>query len=105
MIVLKPPHGGIPGKDPKKRVRLVGVKPIYGQVDAGRWFWKAFRREATAKGRLKEVRSMKALYFYAEEKDTKIMLGTHVDDLIWGCKPGYEEKLSLIHISEPTRPY
>ena len=40
---------------------------------------------------------MKALYSYADESgDVKIMVGTHVDDIIWACKPEAEHMIAEI---------
>ena len=30
------------------------------------------------------------VYTYSEEGDVKLMMGTHVDDILFACKPGYE---------------
>ena len=27
---------------------------------------------------------------YSEDGDIKLMMGTHVDDILFACKPGYE---------------
>ena len=69
--------------------------PIYGLRDAGRQFWKSFR-SAIVKCRLKENRGFKAFYTYSEDGDIKVMLGTHVDDLMYACKPGYEQMLTSL---------
>ena len=96
LILMRPPRGGIPGRDPSKKILLVGIKPVYGQSDSGRWFWKGFRRVCTGEGRLTEIRCMRALYYFAVDGDIKILFGTHVDDLIWGVKDGYEHILQPI---------
>ena len=63
--------------------------PIYGTVDAGRGFWKELREDIIATG-LKENAIIRAWYHYEEDGEVKVMLATHVDDLLWACKPGYE---------------
>ena len=70
--------------------------PIYGTEDAGRKFWKRLRSEFLSAG-FQENRVLKALYSYADETgDVKVMVGTHVDDIIWACKPEAEHMIAEI---------
>ena len=62
---------------------------IYGTKDAGRGFWKQLRGDIVATG-LKENSVMHALYYFQVDGDIKCMLATHVDDMIWGVKEGFE---------------
>ena len=96
LIMMKPPRGGIPGRDPEEHIRLVACKPIYGTEDAGRWFYKRFRKVATAPGRLTEARLMPGLYYHAVDGDIKILCGTHVDDFVFAAKPGYRHIMQEI---------
>ena len=36
---------------------------------------------------MKENRITKALCSYEVDRDVKLILGTHVDDVLWACKP------------------
>ena len=93
-MLFKQPPGGLPGV-PEGACILARV-PIYGTKDAGRKFWKRLRTEFLSAS-FEENRILKALYSYADESgDVKIMVGTHVDDLIWACKPGDENMIQGI---------
>ena len=81
LILLKPPRGGIPGQDGHDKYAIAARVPIYGFRDAGRQFWKTFRLSIVSAG-LNENRCFKAYYTYQEDGDIKVMLGTHVDDLM-----------------------
>ena len=48
LILLGPPKGGFPGEPDTRAVAM--NKPIYGTKDAGRLFYKSFRRRAVAFG-------------------------------------------------------
>ena len=45
---------------------------------------------------MRENYGFKALYCYAIDGDIKVMLGSHVDDLIYGSKPGYEHLVDKV---------
>ena len=69
--------------------------PIYGQGDAGRKFWKRFRK--VIKGnQSRENQIAKAMYVIEENNEVKAMLITHVDDLCWAIMPGYEQHIDKI---------
>ena len=78
--------------DKDKKVAIAARLPIYGTKDAGRRFYKKFRHVAVKCG-LTECKQLKSLYFMQEDGDIKVMLGAHVDDLMWACKPGYEKAI------------
>ena len=67
----------------------VGNCPIYGGSDSGRLFWKRLRSEARHT-ELKACKISPALFYVCENGEPKIMLASHVDDLIYACMPGYE---------------
>jgi hypothetical protein len=69
--------------------------PIYGTVDAGRGFWKELRGDILEIG-LKENAITRAWCAYKEEGDVKVMLGSHVDDVLWACKEGCEGMQKLL---------
>ena len=94
-LLLKAPKGGIPGLVAEGSF-LLALVPIYGTKDAGRGLWRRVFRVCTGDAGLTENFVFSALYHYAEAGDTKIMLATHVDDLIWACKTGYEDKVQTI---------
>ena len=84
VLLFKQPEGGLEGLP--EGTHLLARVPIYGTRDAGRGFWKKLRRTLVSTG-LKENHIMKALYSYEKEGGVKIILGTHVDDLLWANKP------------------
>ena len=94
LILLRPPRGGILGIT-DVNFAIATTTPIYGFRDAGRLFWKGFRRDILSAG-LKENRQFRALYTYEVDGDVKVMLGTHVDDVLYACKPGFEYLLDPI---------
>ena len=89
LLLLRPPKGGLPGHDPAKKVAIVANKPIYGTPDAGRQLYKKVRRIAQENGIL-ECASMPALFTHQVDGDIKLMMATHVDDVLWCAAPGYE---------------
>ena len=74
---------------------LQALVPIYGTKDAGRGLWRRVYRVCVTAG-LVENFCFPALYHYAEDSKTKIMLATHVDDIIWAVAPGYEHIVTKI---------
>jgi len=95
LILLKPPPGGLPGEGDLTDAAVVARVPIYGFRDAGRNFWKQLR-EVIQKAGLKPNKIIKALYSLSEDGDCKVMLATHVDDICFACKPGYEHRVKEI---------
>lgn len=89
LLLLKPPSGGLPGEGDIHDAAILARVPIYGTKDAGRRFWKRLREVIRSSG-LKPNRQIKALYSFEVDGDVKCMLATHVDDLLWSAKPGYE---------------
>ena len=69
---------------------------IYGTCDAGRGFWKKLRHDILSTG-LKENAVNRALYIYQDDGEPKSMLATHVDDMLWATKSGYEDRVQLLH--------
>ena len=74
---------------------VVARVPIYGFRDAGRNFWKQLR-EVIQKAGIRQNKIIKALYSLSEDGDCKVMLATHVDDICFACKPGYEHRVKEI---------
>ena len=69
--------------------KILARVPVYGTRDAGRGFWKQLRSICIDAG-LKENHVSKALYSYAKDGEVLLILGTHVDDLIWAAQPEAE---------------
>ena len=69
--------------------------PIYGTQDAGRKCWTRFRKVIIS-SMFRENKVAKAMYVIEEDHDVKAMLITHVDDLCWAIKPGYEQHMESI---------
>ena len=88
LLLLWPPKGGLPGEGDDKYA-LASNLPVYGTGDAGRRFYKAFRAAAISAG-LVENEVMKSLYAFSLDGDIKVIVGTHVDDLLYAMKPEYE---------------
>ena len=89
LLILKPPKGtdleGLSEND-----YLMARVPVYGTHDAGRKFWKRLRKYLEGKG-LQENFIFCALYTFRDETgEPVLMLGSHVDDLIWACHPKYQ---------------
>ena len=95
LLLLKPPKG-IPDPDYEDGEAMIFARvPTYGTSDAGRKFWQKFRTVITESG-FRENKIAKALYILEEDGDIKGMLITHVDDLCWAVKPGYEKPIKEI---------
>ena len=65
-------------------------KPIYGTKDAGRRFYKTFRRRAVEAG-LEESRLCRSFYTYCVDGRVVLMMGAHVDDILWAAEPEYKD--------------
>ena len=81
LMILKPPRGGIPieGYNPDRM--YICRTPIYGSRDSGRLFWKRLRKESIAAG-LTASKLGSALFYIAKDSEPKVMMASHVDDLI-----------------------
>ena len=88
LLLLWPPKGGLPGEG-HDSYALASNLPVYGTGDAGKRLYKAFRTAAIAAG-LRDNQVMRSLYSYSVDGDINVMLATHVDDLLYAAKPGYE---------------
>ena len=86
--MLWPPKGGLPGEG-NGRYAIASNLPVYGTGDAGRRFYKAFRDKAILAG-LAENEVMKSFYSYSKDGEIKVVMGTHVDDLLHASVPEYE---------------
>ena len=64
-------------------------KPVYGTKDAGRSFYKTLRRVAVAAG-LQESRLCRSLYAYRKDGRVVLLLGAHVDDIIWAAEKEHD---------------
>ena len=95
LLLLRLPNGGLPGMDNSKKYAIAARVPIYGTQDAGRQFYKKFRKVATTAG-WTECRSLKSFYYLQVDGDLKVILAAHVDDLIWACEEGYESEVEKI---------
>ena len=96
LLLLKPPSSGIPDPDSQDRETMILARvPIYGTQDAGRKCWTRFRKVIIS-NMFRENKVAKAMYVIEEDHDVKAMLITHVDDLCWAIKPGYEQHIESI---------
>ena len=93
VLLLRQPRDGIPGVEPGKM--LICRTPIYGTRDSGRLFWKRLSKEIKSTG-LTVSKISPALFYFSEDGDPKVMVASHVDDLIYACKPGYESYIKTI---------
>ena len=69
--------------------------PIYGTEDAGRKFLIRFGTVIVT-NEFRENKIAAAMYVIEVDKDVKAILITHVDDLIWACKPEYTHHIKAI---------
>ena len=89
LMLLRLPKGGLPDDEIPDGAMMLARVPIYGTKDAGRRFWLKLRGTITNIG-LTQNSQCPALFTYSEDGDVKLMMGTHVDDILFACKPGYE---------------
>ena len=81
VILMKQPRGGLPGVDPE--AMLLCRLPVYGTMDAGRGFFVRLSKAARQEG-LKMSKIGPGLYYVpGTDGIPAVMLGTHVDDLLW----------------------
>ena len=95
LILMRQPSGGVPDVDVSADTMFVPRVPIYGTCDADRGFWKKLRHDILSTG-LKENAVIRALYVYQEDGEAKSMLATHVDDMLWATKSGYEDRVQQL---------
>ena len=96
LLLLRPPKGGIP--DPEYadgETMILARVPIYGTQDAGRKFWQRFS-SVIKENDFAPNKFAPALYSISKDGDIKGLLVTHVDDLCWAVKPGYESNMKKI---------
>ena len=96
IILMRPPSTGIP--DPEYadgEAMILARVPIYGTADAGRKFWKRFKREI-GNADFRESRIARALYVLEKEGYVAGMLLTHVDDMLWAVDPKYDGNVEQI---------
>ena len=67
-------------------------KPVYGLADAGRLWYKRLRDEILSLG-CKDLTGDSAVFLMHEKGKLIGIIGTHVDDLIYGGTPEFEEKV------------
>ena len=89
LMLLRLPKGGLPDDEIPEGAMMLARVPIYGTKDAGRRFWLKLKGTITNIG-LTQNSQCPALFTYSEDGDVKLMMGTHVDDILFACKPGYE---------------
>ena len=80
VLLLRQPRSGLPGLKPDDR--LLARVPVYGTQDAGRGFWKKFRRTLIAGG-VRENRVLSAVYTLTVDSQLRGIVATHVDDLLY----------------------
>ena len=94
LLLVNPPRGGLPGEEGNGRYALAMHKPIYGTKDAGRRFYKTFRRRAIEEGLL-ECRLCRSMYVLRDKNGRiALMAGAHVDDIMWAAVPEYEHVMT-----------
>ena len=80
VLLLRQPRSGLPGLKPDDR--LLARVPVYGTQDAGRGFWKKFRRTLIAGG-VRENRVLSAVYSLTVDGQLRGIVATHVDGLLY----------------------
>lgn len=87
---------GIPDPEYEEGEAMILARvPIYGTRDVGRKFWTKFRKVVIDAG-FRESKIAKATYVIEEHNDIKCMLITHVDDLCWASKYGYDKPIQKV---------
>ena len=79
-LLIPPKNGFLEEIEPGSR--LLAIVPIYGTKAAGRGLWKKIRRIFYETG-LVEHFIYCALYHIHDDDGCMMLIGTHVDDLIW----------------------
>ena len=95
LMILRPPRGGIPTDDFHPDRMYICRTPIYGSRDSGRLFWKRLKKESVSAG-LTASKLSSALFYVAQDGEPKVMMASHVDDLIYACKPGFEHIMKRV---------
>ena len=95
LMLLRLPRGGLPDPEIPDGAMMLARVPIYGTKDAGRRFWLKLKGTIVNIG-MKQNSQCPALFTYSEDGDIKVMMGTHVDDILFSCKPGYEQFVQKI---------
>ena len=67
-------------------------KPVYGLADSGRLWYKRLKAEILKLG-CKELTGDGACFHMSKDGNTIGLIGAHVDDLIYGGTPEFEEKV------------
>ena len=83
ILVLFQPKGGVPDPSVKPDDMFLANVPIYGTTAAGRGLYFRVRTLLIENG-LKENFVIPALYSFSRDGIILIMVGTHVDDLLYG---------------------
>ena len=83
VLVLFQPKGGVPDPNVKPDDMLLANVPIYGTTAAGRGLYFRVRALLIENG-LTENFVIPALYSFSRDGIVLIMIGTHVDDLLYG---------------------
>ena len=94
-ILFRQPPGGLPGVS--LDAMLVARVPVYGTKDAGRGFW--LKLEAVVVGshdNFRQNRILPAFFQLEVDGDLKALLCSHVDDLVWACKPDYQYAIDIV---------
>ena len=92
---MRQPPGGVADVGISADTMFVARVPIYDTCDAGRGFWKKLRHDILSTV-LKENAVIRALHIHQEDGEPKSMLATHVDDMLWATKPGYEDRVQQL---------
>eukprot|EP00439_Symbiodinium_sp_Y106_P032208 s2743_g3.t2 len=94
VIIMKQPRGGLPGVPPE--AVLLCRLPVYGTMDAGRGFYARLCKVSCEEG-LKVSKIAPGLYYVlGSDNLPAVLLGTHVDDLLWCATPEGEAIMERI---------
>ena len=104
-LLMRQPRGGVPDPECDPTDLMLVVVPIYGHRDAGRRFWKTFRKSIIDSG-VEEAIFFPALYFVSKKDadgvgDIVMIMVTHVDDLAWSDTPESHDIIQYIKGSSP----
>ena len=95
-LLLRIPRDGTPGTSVQGGQLVLALVPIYGTKDAGRGLWRRVVRVCTEDAKLTENFVFSALCHMAVDGRTVLMLGAHVDDLMYAVRPEYRYAIDII---------
>ena len=92
---MRQPPGGVPDADISADTMLVARSQFMAHVTLVVVFWKKLRHDILSTG-LQENAVLRALYIYQESGEPKVMLATHVDDMLWATNQDTRDRIQQL---------